>query len=98
VGDGVGGVTGGVAGGWGGGAFGERGTCVLAPNAGPMTLDGTNTWVLREPGARRTVVVDPGPAAVEHLDAVAAAAGERQSGRVTATAAAIAVSTATASA
>jgi glyoxylase-like metal-dependent hydrolase (beta-lactamase superfamily II) len=61
---------------WAGGAFGERGTCVLAPNAGPMTLDGTNTWVLREPGARRSVVVDPGPSAVTHLDAVAEAAGE----------------------
>ena len=24
--------------------------CVLAPNASPMTLDGTNTWVLRAPG------------------------------------------------
>ena len=35
---------------WAGGSFGERGTCVLAPNASPMTLDGTNTWVLREPG------------------------------------------------
>jgi glyoxylase-like metal-dependent hydrolase (beta-lactamase superfamily II) len=61
---------------WTGGAFGERGTCVLAPNAGPMTLDGTNTWVLREPGARRSVVVDPGPSAVAHLDAVAEAAGD----------------------
>jgi len=70
----VGGGTGGS--GWSGGAFGVRGTCVLAPNAGPMTLDGTNTWVLREPGARRSVVVDPGPSAVAHLDAVAAAAGE----------------------
>ena len=49
------------AGTWAGGAFGERGVCVLAPNAGPMTLDGTNTWVLREPGAQRSVVVDPGP-------------------------------------
>ena len=27
-----------------------------------MTLDGTNTWVLLAPGARRAVVVDPGPA------------------------------------
>ena len=65
----------GVAG-WAGGTFGGRGTCVLAPNAGPMTLDGTNTWVLREPGARRSVVVDPGPSAVAHLDAVSDTAGE----------------------
>jgi glyoxylase-like metal-dependent hydrolase (beta-lactamase superfamily II) len=49
---------------------------VLAPNPDFMTLDGTNTWVLRDPGARRSVVVDPGPEIVEHLDAVAEAAGE----------------------
>jgi glyoxylase-like metal-dependent hydrolase (beta-lactamase superfamily II) len=61
---------------WTGGSFGARGTCVLAPNAGPMTLDGTNTWVLREPGARRSVVVDPGPRHPDHLDAVAEAAGD----------------------
>jgi glyoxylase-like metal-dependent hydrolase (beta-lactamase superfamily II) len=41
-----------------------------------MTLDGTNTWVLREPGAGRSVVVDPGPEVLEHLDAVAEAAGD----------------------
>jgi glyoxylase-like metal-dependent hydrolase (beta-lactamase superfamily II) len=41
-----------------------------------MTLDGTNTWVLREPGSRRSVVVDPGPLDRSHEDAVAAAAGE----------------------
>ena len=34
---------------------------MLADNASPMTLDGTNTWVLREPGGSRSVVVDPGP-------------------------------------
>ena len=46
-------------------------TSVLtAPNPGPMTLDGTNTWVLREPGARRSVVVDPGPSDQAHLDAL----------------------------
>jgi glyoxylase-like metal-dependent hydrolase (beta-lactamase superfamily II) len=49
---------------------------VLAPNANMMTLDGTNTWVLREPDARRSVVIDPGPSIASHLDAVAEAAGE----------------------
>lgn len=61
---------------WLGGTFGERGQCVIAPNASFMTLDGTNTWVLREPGARRAIVVDPGPPDPAHLAAVAAAAGE----------------------
>jgi glyoxylase-like metal-dependent hydrolase (beta-lactamase superfamily II) len=41
-----------------------------------MTLDGTNTWILREPGATRSVVVDPGPLDQGHLDAVAEAAGD----------------------
>lgn len=44
-----------------------RARCVLAPNPSPMTLDGTNTWVLAEPDAARAVVVDPGPADEEHL-------------------------------
>ncbi|WP_181312121.1 MBL fold metallo-hydrolase [Nocardioides campestrisoli] len=41
-----------------------------------MTLDGTNTWVLREPGAARSVVVDPGPSILSHLDEVAEQAGQ----------------------
>ena len=49
----------------------ERATRILAPNPGPMTLDGTNTWVLREPGSDGCVVVDPGPLHEEHLAAVA---------------------------
>jgi glyoxylase-like metal-dependent hydrolase (beta-lactamase superfamily II) len=49
---------------------------VLAPNANMMTLDGTNTWVLRAPDGRRSVVVDPGPPDAGHLDAVAEAAGD----------------------
>lgn len=61
---------------WSGGRFGQRAQCVLAPNANMMTLDGTNTWVLREPDARRSVVIDPGPDDAGHLDAIAAAAGE----------------------
>jgi len=61
---------------WTGGSFGSRGQCVLAPNANMMTLDGTNTWVLREPDGRRSVVIDPGPTDAAHLDAIAEAAGE----------------------
>ena len=47
-------------------------TLVRAPNPGPMTLDGTNSWVLRVPGASHAVVVDPGPADEEHLAALTA--------------------------
>ncbi len=60
---------------WTGGASGSRAVCVLAPNASPMTLDGTNTWVLREPGGQRSVVIDPGPPIPSHLTAVREAAG-----------------------
>ncbi len=58
---------------WLGGRVTERAICVLAPNPGPMTLDGTNTWILREPGSRLCVVVDPGPDDAAHLDATVAA-------------------------
>jgi glyoxylase-like metal-dependent hydrolase (beta-lactamase superfamily II) len=37
-----------------------------------MTLDGTNTWVLRAPGAAAAVVIDPGPDDDGHLAALAA--------------------------
>ncbi len=49
---------------------------VLARNPGMMTLDGTNTWILRAPGNDRAIVVDPGPDHDVHLDAVVAAAGD----------------------
>jgi glyoxylase-like metal-dependent hydrolase (beta-lactamase superfamily II) len=61
---------------WAGGTFGDRAVCVLAPNPSPMTLDGTNTWILREPGARRSVVIDPGPLDEPHLTRVLSVAGE----------------------
>ncbi|HEY6424456.1 MAG TPA: MBL fold metallo-hydrolase [Pseudonocardiaceae bacterium] len=44
---------------------------LLAANPSPMTLDGTNTWVLRASGSLRCVVVDPGPDDEEHLRRVA---------------------------
>ncbi|MEV6693233.1 MBL fold metallo-hydrolase [Micromonospora sp. NPDC051196] len=47
-------------------------TLLRAPNPGVMTLDGTNTWLLRNPGAAHGVVVDPGPADEGHLAAIAA--------------------------
>ncbi len=45
---------------------------LLERNPSPMTLEGTNTWVLRAPGDERCVVVDPGEDDPAHLDAVAA--------------------------
>lgn len=40
---------------------------LLAENPSPMTLEGTNTWVLRAPGEPTCVVVDPGEEDEEHL-------------------------------
>jgi glyoxylase-like metal-dependent hydrolase (beta-lactamase superfamily II) len=49
---------------------------VLANNPTNLTLEGTNTWLLRsEPSRREAIVVDPGPLDDAHLDAVVAAAG-----------------------
>src|SRR5689334_8740052 len=44
---------------------------ILAPNPGPMTLDGTNTWILKAPGTESSLVVDPGPLHEGHLAKVA---------------------------
>ena len=57
-----------------------RARCVLAPNPSPLTLDGTNTWVIAEPASTAAVVVDPGPEDEGHLTRVlrAARAGDRQ--------------------
>jgi len=57
-----------------------RSRCVLAPNPSAMTLDGTNTWLIAEPGSGTVVVVDPGPDDEGHLrriHALAAAADQR---------------------
>jgi glyoxylase-like metal-dependent hydrolase (beta-lactamase superfamily II) len=62
------------------GSGSERAVCVLAPNPSLMTLDGTNTWVIAEPGSSAVVVVDPGPDDEEHLRRVlrVATAGDRR--------------------
>lgn len=44
----------------------------LAPNPGPMSLDGTNSYVIGAPGSGRVAVVDPGPEDEQHLAELAA--------------------------
>ena len=61
---------------WRGGPAGSYARCLLAPNPGPMTLDGTNTWVLRGPPSGRAVVVDPGPLDQSHIGVVLREAGD----------------------
>lgn len=56
---------------WSGGEILRTAVCVLAGNPGPMTLDGTNTWILGEPDAA-ALIVDPGPDDAAHLAAVRA--------------------------
>ena len=58
----------------------DRARCVLAPNPSPMTLDGTNTWLIAEPGSAAAIVIDPGPEDEGHLLRVrdlVASAGQR---------------------
>ncbi|MEH3138060.1 MAG: MBL fold metallo-hydrolase [Mycolicibacterium neoaurum] len=45
---------------------------LLCNNPGMMTLEGTNTWVLRGPGSDELVIVDPGPDDDEHIERIAA--------------------------
>jgi glyoxylase-like metal-dependent hydrolase (beta-lactamase superfamily II) len=40
---------------------------ILAPNPGPMTLDGTNSYALRGPEVTASVIVDPGPGDAGHI-------------------------------
>ena len=50
----------------------ESASVLLCDNPGVMTLDGTNTWVLRGPRSDEMVIVDPGPDDVAHIERIAA--------------------------
>ncbi len=43
----------------------------LAPNPGPMSLDGTNSYLIGAAGTAGRVAVDPGPLDEPHLRALA---------------------------
>lgn len=45
----------------------------LAPNPGPMSLEGTNSYVIAAEGSHHVVVVDPGPLDEDHLQLLASA-------------------------
>ena len=47
--------------------------CVLAPNPGPMTLTGTNSYVLWD-GSGQVAIIDPGPNEPSHIAALGRAA------------------------
>jgi glyoxylase-like metal-dependent hydrolase (beta-lactamase superfamily II) len=55
----------------------RRARCVLAPNPGMMTLDGTNTWLIAEPDSALVIVIDPGPDDETHLQRIRAAIADR---------------------
>lgn len=45
---------------------------ILAPNPGPMTLSGTNTYVVRARPGAPAVVIDPGPDMPDHVERICA--------------------------
>ena len=47
---------------------------VLAPNPSYAALEGTNSWVIRDPEDEYSIVVDPGPADEGHLNVLQAKA------------------------
>ncbi|KUI22861.1 MBL fold metallo-hydrolase [Mycobacterium sp. GA-1285] len=49
----------------------DTASVLLCDNPGLLTLDGTNTWVLRGAGSDEMVVVDPGPDDDEHIGRIA---------------------------
>jgi len=54
---------------------GERVVCLTADNPSPMTLEGTNSYLVF--GRKGALVIDPGPVDENHLDALVAVAQTR---------------------
>ncbi|MFM9032679.1 MAG: MBL fold metallo-hydrolase [Mycobacterium sp.] len=50
----------------------ETAAVLVCDNPGPLTLEGTNTWVLKAPGSTESVIVDPGPDDPGHIERLAA--------------------------
>lgn len=50
----------------------DTASVLLCDNPGPLTLEGTNTWVLRGAGSDEMVIVDPGPDDDPHIGRLAA--------------------------
>ena len=50
----------------------DTASVLLCDNPGTMTLEGTNTWVLRAPDSDEVVIVDPGPDDPAHIERLAA--------------------------
>jgi glyoxylase-like metal-dependent hydrolase (beta-lactamase superfamily II) len=49
----------------------ETASVLLCNNPGLLTLEGTNTWVLRGRGSDEMVIVDPGPDDADHISKIA---------------------------
>ncbi|MGN5238100.1 MBL fold metallo-hydrolase [Rhodococcus sp. SJ-3] len=49
----------------------ENAAVLLAENPSVMSLEGTNTWILRAPDSDECIVIDPGPLDEAHLTRVA---------------------------
>ena len=46
----------------------DTASVLLCDNPGLLTLEGTNTWILRASGSDEFVVVDPGPDDAAHIE------------------------------
>lgn len=51
---------------------------IIAPNASPMTLDGTNTYLISDPTSGSALLIDPGPDSESHLNFVKQAVSSRE--------------------